>query len=236
MQGGTPECDGSIEFCDCKANQAGGITETQERDGELHHSWQAGQARFPAFLDDYAAYVAALIDSYETGFEEARLRSAKRWTAHVLEEFSDAQLQEVDLLDREAHQLRGVLVAVEEIEVQEAVVGEEEVASVNLRAEPTFTPFTVAPSITNRQDVIATMVREYPPLLRDAGIGGTVRVYFFINEGGIVEQVRLDQSSGHEALDDAALNVAGAYEFSPAMNDEEPVPVWVSFPITFQVN
>jgi TonB family protein len=104
-----------------------------------------------------------------------------------------------------------------------------------LRAAPTFTPFTVAPSITNRDEVIRAMTESYPPLLRDAGVGGTVRVYFFINDAGIVEQVRLDKSSGHQALDDAALNVAGAYRFSPALNREEKVPVWVSFPITFQV-
>ncbi len=104
-----------------------------------------------------------------------------------------------------------------------------------LRAEPTFTPFTIAPSITNRDDVVRAMTESYPPLLRDAGIGGTVRVFFFINGEGLVEQVRLDQSSGHPALDEAALNVAGVYEFSPARNGDDPVPVWVSFPITFQV-
>ena len=105
----------------------------------------------------------------------------------------------------------------------------------DVRAEPTFTPFTTAPSIANRDEVIAMMVKSYPPLLKDAGIGGTARVFFFINEQGIVEQVRLDQSSGHAALDDAALNVAGAYRFSPARNGDDAVPVWVSFPITFQV-
>ena len=104
-----------------------------------------------------------------------------------------------------------------------------------IRAGPSFTPFTVAPSITNREEIIRTMNESYPPLLRDAGIGGTVRVFFLINEQGIVEQVRLDQSAGHPALDEAAMNVAGAYRFSPARNGDEPVPVWVSFPITFQV-
>jgi TonB family protein len=104
-----------------------------------------------------------------------------------------------------------------------------------LRAEPAFTPFTVAPSITNRNEVIQAMTDSYPPLLRDAGVGGTVRVYFFINKEGVVEQVRLDDSSGHAALDDAALNVAGAYRFTPAQHFDEPVPAWVSFPITFQV-
>ena len=100
---------------------------------------------------------------------------------------------------------------------------------------PTFTPYTVAPSIKNRSDVIRAMEEAYPPLLRDAGIGGTVRVYFFIEEDGSVGNVQIDQSSGHAPIDEAALRVAGVYQFSPAMNREEAVPVWVSFPITFQV-
>ncbi|MEJ2202768.1 MAG: energy transducer TonB [Gemmatimonadota bacterium] len=110
---------------------------------------------------------------------------------------------------------------------------EEEVA--DLSAAPTFTPFTVAPSILNRSDVVRAMEREYPPLLRDAGIGGTVRVYFFIDENGTVQDTRIDQTSGHQALDDAALKVADIYRFSPALNRDKKVPVWVSFPITFQV-
>lgn len=118
--------------------------------------------------------------------------------------------------------------------VVELPEGEASVAPEDLRSRPTFTPFTVAPSILNRNEVIAAMVAEYPPLLRDAGVGGTVRVYFFINEDGLVEQVRMDQSSGHPAIDDAAMNVAGAYRFSPALYHDEKTPVWVSFPITFQ--
>lgn len=105
----------------------------------------------------------------------------------------------------------------------------------DIRAEPTFTPFTAAPSITNRQEVVEALRAEYPPLLRDAGVGGSVRVYFLINEYGRVEDVRIDQSSGHRALDDAAVRVADVYRFQPALYDEIPVPVWVSFPITFQV-
>ena len=105
----------------------------------------------------------------------------------------------------------------------------------DLSSAPTFTPFTVAPSILNRSEVIRAMEREYPPLLRDAGIGGTVRVYFFIDEEGSVQDFRIDQSSGHQALDDAALSVAGVYRFSAALNRDKVVPVWVSFPITFQV-
>ncbi|HIB09764.1 MAG TPA: TonB family protein [Gemmatimonadetes bacterium] len=106
---------------------------------------------------------------------------------------------------------------------------------VDLSAAPTFTPFTVAPDIQNRAEVIRAMEREYPPLLRDAGIGGTVQVYFFIDEEGVVQQFQVNVSSGHQALDDAALAVAGVYQFSPALNRDKRVPVWVSFGITFQV-
>lgn len=110
-----------------------------------------------------------------------------------------------------------------------------EEAETDLSAAPTFTPFTVAPSILNRDEVVRAMTREYPPLLRDAGIGGQVHVFFFIDEAGTVQDFRVDESSGHQALDDAALAVAGVYRFSAALNRDKKVPVWVRFPITFQV-
>ncbi|HUP51297.1 MAG TPA: TonB family protein [Longimicrobiales bacterium] len=109
-----------------------------------------------------------------------------------------------------------------------------EVAS-DISAAPTFTPYTVAPRILNVDEVQRAMVREYPALLRDAGIGGTVRVWFFIDEEGRVGDRRIEQSSGHQALDDVALAVAEVYRFSAAMNRDARVPVWVVFPITFQV-
>lgn len=104
----------------------------------------------------------------------------------------------------------------------------------DLAAEPTFTPFTVAPGILNRDEVVAAMDKAYPPLLRDAGISGTTRVYFFIDADGTVVRTLIDVSSGRDELDAAALSVADVYRFSPALMRDEPVPVWVSFQITFQ--
>jgi TonB family protein len=103
----------------------------------------------------------------------------------------------------------------------------------NLSAAPTFTPYTERPDIINREAVILLLEEEYPPELRTQGIGGTVMVWTFIDEGGGVEKVQLDRSSGHEALDEAALRVVEQVEFTPALKDGEPVPVWISFPITF---
>ncbi len=105
----------------------------------------------------------------------------------------------------------------------------------DIEAGPTFTPFTEAPSIVNRDEIVAAMESGFPPLLKDAGIGGTVRLYFLIGADGETRDVRIDQSSGHQALDQAALRVGQVYRFSPAKLRGEPVPVWVSFPVTFQV-
>ncbi len=98
---------------------------------------------------------------------------------------------------------------------------------------PTFTPFTVAPQILNVDEVRAAMAEAYTDDLRADNIGGTVTVYFFIDEDGNVQDYRINESSGHHALDDAALQVAGVYRFSPALNRDEKVAVWVYFPIAF---
>ncbi|MXX71116.1 MAG: energy transducer TonB, partial [Gemmatimonadetes bacterium] len=113
--------------------------------------------------------------------------------------------------------------------------GEEgDAGEVDISASPAFTPYTTAPRRTNDAEVIRAMEGEYPPLLRDAGIGGTVQVWFYIDEEGVVRNQRIHTSSGHGALDEAALRVAPVFRFTPALNEGESVPVWVAFPITFR--
>jgi periplasmic protein TonB len=105
----------------------------------------------------------------------------------------------------------------------------------DLSAGPVFTPMTVQPRLQNQRAVQDALRRHYPPLLRDAGIGGTVQVWFFIDENGRVRDTRLNQSSGYDAFDQAALRVADIMEFSPAYNRDQRVMVWVSLPITFEI-
>lgn len=100
---------------------------------------------------------------------------------------------------------------------------------------PVFTPYTVYPELRHRAAVQRALERSYPPLLRDAGIGGTPTVWFLIDENGRVVRTQLNQSSGSDALDRAAMGVARIMEFRPAMNHDRRVPVWVSIPIVFAV-
>jgi len=103
----------------------------------------------------------------------------------------------------------------------------------DLERAPTFTPMTVRPELKNASAVQAALVRNYPPLLRDAGIGGKPIVWFFIDENGHVIKTQLSTPSGYEALDEAAIKVASIMEFSPAFNRDKKVPVWVEIPIVF---
>jgi protein TonB len=105
---------------------------------------------------------------------------------------------------------------------------------VDISQQPSFTPYETAPEVRNRPEVQAALQREYPALLRDAGIGGTVVMWFFINDQGVVENTEVNQSSGHAQLDQAAVRVAEIFEFTPALNRDQRVPVWIAIPITFQ--
>ncbi len=98
---------------------------------------------------------------------------------------------------------------------------------------PAFTPYTVNPQLRNEQEVNRALERNYPPLLRDAGIGGTTTVWFFIDENGTVVNTKLFQTSGYDALDEAAMAVAKIMRFSPAKNRDQIVRVWVQIPIKF---
>jgi len=100
-------------------------------------------------------------------------------------------------------------------------------------AIPTFTPYSVRPTVTNRDEVVAALRREYAALREDPGIGGTAEVSFFIDEESRVQDVRLNRSSGQGALDGAVIGMAGVIEFTPALNRDQERAVWVSLPIAF---
>jgi protein TonB len=109
----------------------------------------------------------------------------------------------------------------------------EPVASAD--AGPSFTPYTVAPWLKNAREVANTLEREYPTSLRRARIGAEILVWLFIDENGIVRRTVLKESSGFESLDQAALRVASTMEFSPALNRDRKIPVWVEVPVVFRI-
>lgn len=104
-----------------------------------------------------------------------------------------------------------------------------------LEDRPVFTPYTVAPSIKDKTRAARIVRDKYPKILQEAGIGGTVVVWAFIDEAGVVRNCEVHTSCGNIALDQAAVGAAMEFRFHPALNYDKHVPVWVSIPITFAV-
>jgi TonB family protein len=101
-------------------------------------------------------------------------------------------------------------------------------------AGPQFTPYTKAPELSNREEITALFQKYYPPLLRDAGIGGKVLGWVLVGEDGKVIKTQLRESSGNEALDAAGLKLLDKMEFTPAEHTGRPVPVWIALPVIFK--
>jgi TonB family protein len=99
--------------------------------------------------------------------------------------------------------------------------------------QPVFTPMTVRPELTNSAAITQLLKEAYPPLLRDAGIGGRVSVWLYLNDNGVVQRLQVSQSSGRAELDQAALRVASGMRFTPAYNRDQRVPVWIELPVIF---
>jgi TonB family protein len=100
---------------------------------------------------------------------------------------------------------------------------------------PVFTPYTVRPEIKDRRRAVEIVMAHYPKILQDAGIGGTVYVWLFIDTEGRVQNAQVQESSGNATLDAAAMQAVYLIEFTPALNMDKRVPVWVAFPILFEI-
>ena len=112
----------------------------------------------------------------------------------------------------------------------------EDAETTDISQAPQFVVHTVKPHMLNPDEVDRVLKREYPALLRDAGIEGTTEVHLFINEEGIVINQLVKVTSGHTGLDNAALKIVTVARFSPAMNRDKTVALWISLSITFVAN
>jgi TonB family protein len=106
----------------------------------------------------------------------------------------------------------------------------------NITSEPTFTPYTVKPELKNRAAVARVLADQYPRVMRERGLGGTVQLWVLIDSVGKVIKSQVNVSSGNEFLDKAAIKVADAMQFTPAQNLDRKVSIWIQLPVNFKTN
>jgi protein TonB len=108
-------------------------------------------------------------------------------------------------------------------------------ASVEAVPAPLPHPVVVRPTLVNADEVARAVTSEHPPVLREAGIGGMPHLFIHLDIYGLVDATLVHESSGFEALDQAAMNVARTMVFQPAMSREGTISVWLQVPIRFHV-
>ena len=172
------------------------------------------EAREGAALDEAAARAAAREAEVKAEMERIQERAARM----------EAQFEEdVRRLQEAAERLQA-----------ERLPPPPEAVEEDISAAPVWTNVDVLPVLRNREEMARLLEREYPPLLRDAGVGGTAKVWFFLDETGTVVKTQVHTSSGHAALDEAAMRVGDELLFSPATAEGSAVPVWVALDIKFE--
>jgi TonB family protein len=94
---------------------------------------------------------------------------------------------------------------------------------------PRFMPVEVFPNCTFRPNP------QYPSMARAAGVEGTVTLWVFVKADGTVGDVSVYNSSGADALDEAAVSAAWNTRWVPAQNNGQAVGVWTTMQYVFQL-
>ncbi len=76
---------------------------------------------------------------------------------------------------------------------------------------------------------------KYPEIAREAGIEGMVIVRAFIDNKGIVREMKIQKGIPNTGLNEAAMKAIGNTRFKPAKQREKPDGVRISKPITLKL-
>jgi len=108
-------------------------------------------------------------------------------------------------------------------------VGSEEQSTPQSQTGPTlFPPKFEAAYLHNPKP-------DYPSAARRFGFQGTVVLRVLIGVEGNPTEIRVEKSSGHNVLDEAALAAVKQWQFEPAREGDSRVAGWVDVPIQFRL-
>ena len=82
--------------------------------------------------------------------------------------------------------------------------------------------------------IVKSVVPEYPPLALKAGLEGRVFVKMWVDRQGKVREVRVIKTN-NDIFNDASVEAAKQFVFTPAYMNNGPVSVWVAMPFRFRL-
>ncbi|MEO0020227.1 MAG: TonB family protein [candidate division WOR-3 bacterium] len=123
--------------------------------------------------------------------------------------------------------------AASEAEVEATTVEATTFTEVTKRVEETDIPVVPFWKVEKKPEPVSIPKPVYPDLARNAGIEGRCVVEALVDVDGSVVDAKIIKSSGNQSLDAAAIEAAFKAKFTPAMQRDKPVRVWVSIPYQF---
>lgn len=124
-----------------------------------------------------------------------------------------------------------------EEEVEAATIEETEFAEVYTKPEESVEiPVVAFWKVEKKPQPKYSPKPAYPEKARVAEMEGQAIVEALVDIDGKVIDVRLVKKSGFNELDQAAMNAARCWTFSPAEQRGKPVRVWVNIPFNFRLN
>jgi periplasmic protein TonB len=76
---------------------------------------------------------------------------------------------------------------------------------------------------------------HYPGIARSRHWQGLVELRVYVTPEGLCGELTLLSGSGHDELDEAAMDAVREWKFVPAKLDDKPVASWVTIPIEFNL-
>ena len=93
-----------------------------------------------------------------------------------------------------------------------------------------FIPVETMPEMTDMHQP------EYPKELKDANVEAIVYIKAFVNKEGIVKKAVVSKPSGEELFDKSALEASYLNKYKPAMQNGQPIGVWVTYKVEFKLD
>lgn len=127
---------------------------------------------------------------------------------------------------------------IEQLQIAGSVEGEafttgtvivEEGTAVDEHEPASFEPREVEPA------VVVKVEPSYPPIAIRTGMEGNVYVQVWVDTRGAVRKAVVVKSDG-EVFNEAALEAARRWVFTPALMQDRPVSVWVTIPFRFRLS
>lgn len=76
---------------------------------------------------------------------------------------------------------------------------------------------------------------RYPESARRRGVEGTTLLKIYVSARGLVQDILIERSAGHQDPDLAAMAAVKRWRFAPATRGNHPMAIWVTLPVRFEL-